>query len=154
MKKLPILAALAALFLAAPALAQTYVMRHLNTPVGVQNPDLLPEGKATAEKLVAWFAGKPLAAIYVTDFKRTRQTAAPLAEARGLEPKAYDPRDTPALIARVKAESGPALIVGHSNTVPEIVEALGGERFPDLKHEEFGDIWTIAEGEVVRGKVR
>ena len=36
------------------------------------------------------------------------------------------------------------LIVGHSNTVPDIIEKLGGKRPADLTHEDFGDIWHIS----------
>jgi broad specificity phosphatase PhoE len=133
---------------AVPAAAQSnvYVMRHLNTPAGQADPDLLPAGQRAAEALVAWFAGERPAAIYVTDYKRTRQTVAPLAARLGLIPIVYDPRDTPGLIARVRAEHGPVLIVGHSNTVPDIVAALGGARPAPLVHEDFGDIWRVAPG--------
>lgn len=134
--------------------AQTfYVMRHLNTPAGEADPDLTAEGKASADALVHWFRGKPLKAIYVSDYKRTRQTATPLAAERGIAVTVYDPRDTPGLIAKVKAEGGPVLIVGHSNTVPEIVEKLGGERPADLTHPDFGDVWTVSGGLSVRVKL-
>ncbi|HYI48207.1 MAG TPA: phosphoglycerate mutase family protein [Allosphingosinicella sp.] len=126
----------------------TYVMRHLNTPAGERDPDLLPEGQRAAAALVGWFErerARPVA-IYVSDYKRTRQTAGPLAERLGLQLILYDPSDTPALIARVRAEPGPVLIVGHSNTVPDIVAALGGTRPAPLVHEDFGDIWIIAPG--------
>ena len=144
--------ALAALLLAAatPAAAQTYVMRHLDTPEGQRDPDLLPKGQASASALVKWFRGKRLTAIYVSDFKRTRQTAGPLATARKLTPKLYDPARTPALIATLRSERGPVLIVGHSNTVPDIVEQSGGTRPPALTHPDFGDIWTIAKGKTSR----
>ena len=62
----------------------------------------------------------------------------------GSTPIVYDPADTPGLIARVRAGPLPALIVGHSNTVPDIVAALGGERPAPLVHEDFGDIWRVA----------
>jgi len=134
--------------------AQTvYVMRHLNTPEGERDPDLTVEGKTSADALVHWFHGKPLKAIYVSDYKRTRQTAAPLAAERGIAVTVYDPRDTPGLIARVRAERGPVLIVGHSNTVPEIVEKLGGTRPADLTHPDFGDVWTISGGHSDRAKL-
>ncbi|WP_326524715.1 SixA phosphatase family protein [Sphingomonas sp.] len=140
------LAALALVAVALPASAQTYVVRHLNTPAGERDPDLLPAGKAGAEALAKWFRGKRLTAIYVSDYRRTRQTAAPITAARKLEPIVYDPRDTPALVARLKATKGPVLVVGHSNTVPDIVEQLGGTRPGDLKHEDFGDIWVVKSG--------
>jgi broad specificity phosphatase PhoE len=136
-----------------PASPTIYVMRHLNTPEGVPDPDLTAEGKASAVALVHWFHGKPLKAIYVSDYRRTRQTAAPLAADRGITVTLYDPRDTPALIARVRAEGGAVLIVGHSNTVPDVVEKLGGERPTDLAHADFGDVWAIAGGRATRGKL-
>ncbi|MEA3011566.1 MAG: hypothetical protein QOD42_111 [Sphingomonadales bacterium] len=132
----------------APAPPATYVMRHLNTPAGERDPDLLPEGTRVAALLVGWFErerARPVA-IYVSDYKRTRQTAGPLAERLGLQLTLYDPSDTPALIARVRAEPGPVLIVGHSNTVPDIVAALGGSRPAPLVHEDFGDIWRVRPG--------
>ena len=131
--------------ISAPAPPATYVMRHLNTPAGERDPDLLPEGQRAAAALVGWFQrerARPTA-IYVSDYKRTRQTAAPLAQRLGLQLTLYDPADTPALIARIRAERGPVLIVGHSNTVPDIVAALGGTRPGPLVHEDFGDIWII-----------
>jgi broad specificity phosphatase PhoE len=131
-----------------PAPPATYVVRHLNTPAGERDPDLLPEGTRVAALLPAWFErerARPVA-IYVSDYKRTRQTAAPLAQRLGLQLTLYDPSDTPALIARVRAEPGPVLIVGHSNTVPDIVAALGGERPAPLVHEDFGDIWVVQPG--------
>lgn len=128
----------------------TYVMRHLHTPEGVPDPDLTEEGRRVAARLSDWFGGKRLAAIYVSDFKRTRQTAAPLARRLGLTPKIYDPRDTPALLAAVLGEAGPVLIVGHSNTVPGVVEALGAARPAPLSHPDFGDLWIVERGAAER----
>lgn len=129
---------------AAPAGPNIYVVRHLNTPAGERDPDLLPEGQRTAQSLATWFGRERIRAIYVSDFRRTRQTAAPLAARLRLTPFVYDPADTPALIARVRAGPLPALIVGHSNTVPDIVAQLGGTRPAPLVHEDFGDIWRVA----------
>lgn len=128
----------------APAPPPIWVMRHLNTPAGERDPDLTPEGQRAAAALAAWFRRDPPRAIYVTDYRRTRQTAAPLAARLGLTPIVYDPADTPGLIARVRAGPLPALIVGHSNTVPDIVALLGGTRPAPLVHEDFGDIWRVA----------
>lgn len=120
-----------------------YVLRHLNTPEGERDPDLTPEGQRAAALLAEQLAGEPPAAIYVTRYRRTQQTAAPVAARTGLTPIVYDPSDTPALIARVRSGPRPALIVGHSNTVPDIVEQLGGTRPAPLAHEDFGDLWLI-----------
>ena len=127
-----------------PAAPPVWVVRHLNTPAGERDPDLTQEGQRTAAVLANWFREDRPRAIYVSDFRRTRQTAAPLAARLGLTPVVYDPADTPGIIARVRAGPLPALIVGHSNTVPDIVEQLGGTRPAPLVHEDFGDIWRVA----------
>ncbi len=131
-----------------------YVMRHLNTPEGQRDPDLLPEGTAAAARVPELMARQRPAAIYVSDFKRTRQTAAAVAARWGLTPIVYNPADTPGLVARVRAGPWPVLIVGHSNTVPDIVEQLGGSRPAPLSHPDFGDLWRIeANGTTVRLRV-
>ncbi|QDX24904.1 histidine phosphatase family protein [Sphingomonas suaedae] len=144
--------------LAGPALAGTapqtiHVVRHFDTPAGEKDPDLLPQGVARAEALGRWFRGKRLCAILVSDYKRTRQTAAPLAAGRSIAVQTYDPRDTPGVVARARASACPVLIVGHSNTVPDIVAQLGGTRPADLAHEDFGDIWTIEGGRTTHATI-
>ncbi len=146
-----LLALLPAVAHAQPAAHQVYVMRHLNTPAGQPDPDLLPEGRAAAIALADLFEtdrfeGRHPVAIYVSDYRRTRQTAAPTAARLALNVTVYDPRDTAGLIARVRAEPGPVLIVGHSNTVPDIIAALGGTRPAPLVHEDFGDLWIVEPG--------
>lgn len=127
--------------------ATFYVMRHLDTPEGVTDPDLTAEGQRKAERLAGWFPGmEPPVTIFVSTTKRAQQTAAPLAARLGITPKLYDPADTPGLIAEAMKEPAPVLIVGHSNTVPDIIQALGGARPAPLVHEDFGDVWTIRGG--------
>ena len=121
-----------------------YVMRHLNTPEGQRDPDLLPEGTAAAQRVPELMTRQRPAAIYVSTFKRTEQTAAAVAARWGLTPIVYNPADTPGLVARARTAPGPVLIVGHSNTVPDIVEQLGGARPAPLNHPDFGDLWIIA----------
>lgn len=127
---------------AAPAY---YVMRHLEKGGG-PDPALSATGAANAQRLAAWFKGraKPRA-IYVSTTRRARETAAPLALRLGLTPKEYNPADTPALVARVRAEPGPVLVVGHSNTVPDIIEALGGARPAPLADTDYGIVWMVIE---------
>lgn len=141
----------------APALAKdvpVHVVRHFDTPKGEKDPDLLPQGTARAEALARWFRGKRLCAVLVTQYKRTRQTAAPTAAGRSIAIQSYDAADTAGAVARAKASACPVLIVGHSNTVPDIVEKLGGTRPADLFHEDFGDVWTVADGKTDRAMVR
>ena len=131
-----------------------FVVRHLHTPEGERDPDLTEDGQRVAVLLARRLAPERPAAIYVSNFKRTAQTAAPLAERLGLTPIVYDPADTPALVAMVRAGPRPALIVGHSNTVPDIIEQLGGPRPAPLVHADFGDLWVIgADGATARVRI-
>jgi broad specificity phosphatase PhoE len=119
-----------------------YVMRHLQKAEG-QDPALSAEGAGNAQRLASWFDKDRPTAIYASSTRRARETAAPLAARLGLRVKDYDPKDTSGLVARVKAEAGTVLVVGHSNTVPEIVAQLGGARPADLAETDYGDIFRV-----------
>lgn len=132
------------------AAPSVYVMRHLQKAEG-QDPALSADGALAAGRLASWFAEDRPTAIYASATRRARETAAPLAARLGLTVKGYDPRDTPGLVARVKAEAGTVLVVGHSNTVPEIVAQLGGARPADLAETDYGDIFRVRrDGSVER----
>jgi phosphohistidine phosphatase SixA len=130
-----------------------HVLRHFDTPAGERDPELTEVGAGRAAALVTWFAGKPLGAIYVTDTKRARQTAAPLAAARGLSPQTYNPADPATLITTARAITNGVLIVGHSNTVPDLVERLGGARPQPLTLADFGDVWTLTPAGTERSRI-
>ncbi|TKD50014.1 SixA phosphatase family protein [Sphingomonas baiyangensis] len=130
-----------------------YVMRHLHTPEGVTDAELTPEGHAAARTLAAQLEGQKLAAVFTTDFRRSRASVAPLLAARAMTAQLYDHRDPDALVARIRAVEGDVLVVGHSNTVPELVEKLGGARPAPMTHPDFGDLWVIRAGTSVRRRI-
>lgn len=130
-----------------------YVVRHFDTPAGERDPDLTARGRSRAEALARWFADRRLSAIYVTPFKRTNQTAAPVAATKGITPRNYDWQQVDAFVAQIRAERGPVLVVGHSNTVPETVARLGGERPGPISHDDFGDLWIVRDGKTERVRI-
>ena len=148
MKPIPLLAAILAL--AGCGLVNRswepgfYVMRHLQKAEG-PDPGLSEIGRRNAEYLADMFDRDPPRTIYASTTRRARETARPVAERLGLPIKEYDPSDTPGLIARVRADRKPVLIVGHSNTVPAIVAALGG-RIGELGENDYGMLYVIAQG--------
>lgn len=92
-----------------------------------RDPNLSEAGRARAEKLAQWFQDKPLRAVYATAYKRTQQTAEPTARAHHLSVVTYDAKRPAAeFAAQLRSDwpSGTVLVVGHSNTVPEIASAL------------------------------
>jgi broad specificity phosphatase PhoE len=79
--------------------------------------------------------------IYSTPTKRTRQTAEPLAKLTGLTPTLYDPKEG-ALVAVLKKSTGKSLVVGHSNTLPQLLNALTGSTIYQPT-EAYGELWVV-----------
>jgi broad specificity phosphatase PhoE len=117
------------------------------------DPDLSPEGKQRAERLMKLVKKYRPGAIYSTDFKRTRETAAPMAARRKLQVLTYDAKKHQDLIdAIMKSKTKRFMIVGHSNTIPGLANLLGKkDLFKNLDESEFGAIWVVR---IKDGKVR
>lgn len=121
--------------LAAPAAAHAqklvYVVRHAERADepkrDQQDPSLSAAGEARAARLRDMLANADVKAIYVTEFKRTQETAAPLAARVHLKPETM-PLSTDAFTAALKSRhaNDVVLIVAHSSTIPAIVKALTG----------------------------
>lgn len=119
-----------------------------NAMTASPDPELSAAGKARAQALAAMLKDAGVTAIYTTEYIRTKDTAAPLAAATNVTAEVVSARDQAALIARLKAHTGGAvLVVGHSNTVPAIVKALGG---PDVTigESEYDSLFFVAPGGV------
>lgn len=151
-----ILSAIVLLALAVPAAAQQsiFVVRHAERADAApgasammnSDPDLSDAGKARAQSLASMLKDAKITAIYTTRYKRTRQTAQPLATALGLEVTVVDPRDVSGLAEKLKA-GGNALVVGHSNTVGTIIEALGVAEPVELSEADYDNLFVIVRGE-------
>jgi broad specificity phosphatase PhoE len=107
------------------------------------DPDLSEAGRARAESLAAMLKDARVAHIFVTELKRTGQTAAPLAKRLGIEPTVVAGKDIPGLIERVKGASGNVLVVGHSNTVPAILKALGVNEAVTIGDAEHDNVFVV-----------
>lgn len=122
-----------------------YVIRHLEKGTG-EDPPLTTEGRANAAKLADLLAEKRIAAIFATETRRAMETAAPLAQRLRLKVTPYDPRDPKGLVAAVRHARAPVLVVGHSNTVPEIVELLGASRPGAIDESDYGTLFIVGPG--------
>ena len=143
------------LMLAAPAAAQTiFIVRHAERADAgtggamtmATDPDLSEAGKARAEALVSLLKDARITAIYTTQYKRTRQTAEPLAKAIGVALTEVPAADTAGLIAKLKA-GGNALVVGHSNTVGRVIEQLGATDAVKLGDDDYDNLFVLVRGE-------
>jgi len=145
------LAAAVAISPAAPA--QTIVLvRHAERADASPDPDLAPAGQARALALAEALKGGRLTLVLTTPLKRTQQTARPAADAAGV---AITPISTEGGAAHIQlvadaARKAPAnatvLIVGHSNTVPDIARALGDVAAPTLTDCDYDRLTVIALG--------
>jgi phosphohistidine phosphatase SixA len=158
---------LASLLLLAPvALAAqaepvvVYVVRHAERADDVPNPGfsmgdtsdppLSESGHARAQLIAEMLEDAGVTQVHSTDYVRTRSTGEATAEAAGLEIESYDPRNLPAFAARLRTLPGRHLVLGHSNTTPQMVEALGGDPGTAIEPMEYDRFYivTIARGTV------
>ena len=115
------------------------------------DPELSAAGKARAQKLAAMLGDAGITAIYTTEYKRTKDTAAPLAAKTGVMAEVVLARDAAALIAKVKLhKTGAVLVVGHSNTVPAVVKALGGSAVTMADDEYDSMYFVVINGTTTR----
>lgn len=125
----------------APAATTFVVVRHADKGNDdARDPSLSEAGRTRALALARLLADTPLTAAYATGYRRTRQTAQPAAEAHDLAVTTYDAQVSPQAFAsrlRLEHAGGTVLVVGHSNTVPEIVGALSGQAVAPMAEDEF-----------------
>lgn len=136
--------------LAAPdRAARILLVRHAEAEAGGTDPELTPAGRRRAEALADLLATEPLTAILATDTRRARATAAPAAARHGLEVQLYDPRRLADLAGGLLQRGGTILVVGHSNTTPELVRLLGGDPGAPIGHDEHDRLYRVdgASGE-------
>jgi 2,3-bisphosphoglycerate-dependent phosphoglycerate mutase len=109
------------------------------------DPELSAEGKQRAERLAAKLRKYKAGAVYSTDYKRTHDTAAPTAKSRNLAIQVYDAKKPDELIDRImKSKTKRFLVVGHSNTIPGLINLLTKkDLFKNLDEAEYGTIWLI-----------
>lgn len=123
-----------------------YLVRHADKEAVGKDPSLTPRGQERARNIAAILGKAGITAIFSTPTARTRQTAAPLAQRTGVTVQLYDPRGPLALAEQVKAASGAVLVVGHTNTLPELVRLFGGAPGPDIGEDEYDRLYQLLRG--------
>jgi phosphohistidine phosphatase SixA len=124
------------------------LVRHaekMAVPPENKDPDLSPVGLVRAGELARLFGKTDISAIYVTQYKRSQQTAKPLADKLGLSVTRVDAKKTSELVKQIRSRNmGQVIfIAGHNNTVPEIIAALGGPQLPIIPLEEYDNLYIL-----------
>lgn len=123
------------------------LVRHAEKAIdGGSDPELKPVGVRRAGSLAALFTKASVDAVYSTNYKRTRNTVTPLANEKGLTVNAYSSMKAADLESLLtKHAGGTVVIAGHSNTIPEIANALVGEKkFEQFADDDYGNVLVIS----------
>lgn len=133
------------------------VVRHAekNIEPGNPDPDLSPAGQTRAQEIARIFGDSGVQAIYATQYKRTQQTVAPLSAHVGVPVVTVDAKQSTELAKRILSNNRgqTVFIVGHNNTVPEIVNILSGENFPIIPESEYDNMFIVTMYRFGKAKV-
>jgi len=141
--------ALLLFFIGASLHAQTTIIlvRHAERASQAADSPLRDAGFARAKELVRVLADVNVGAIYATQFVRTQQTVAPLAEERHLKPVIIHTSDTYArdLIANINEhhKNQTVVVASHSDRIPAILRELGVSDPPEIKMTEYDDLFVF-----------
>jgi 2,3-bisphosphoglycerate-dependent phosphoglycerate mutase len=133
---------------AAKALPIIFLVRHAEkAATGGNDPDSSTAGQERAESLARMLKDAEITAIFTTEFKRTRETAAPTAKATKISPTVVPANDIPAMAAKLRSLKGNALVVAHGNTIPDLVKALGIEVPIAVPENDYSELFVIIMAE-------
>jgi phosphohistidine phosphatase SixA len=121
-----------------------YLVRHAERAEdGTSDPMISETGQARALLLAEMLRDAGITHVYSTDLRRTRATGEPTASEAGLSIEVYDPRDLAGFAERLKATPGRHLVLGHSNTTPELAVALGGDAHGEIAEMEYDRLYIV-----------
>ena len=122
-----------------------YLVRHSEKQAdGSHDPALSEAGRRRSEQLATWFQGNDIEDVWSSDYLRSRDTAAPLLSTLGLTLRLYDAHDLPALVNDLLDNRNNAVIVGHSNTTPELARLLCHCEIADMDESEYDRLIVVS----------
>ncbi|RYG20492.1 MAG: histidine phosphatase family protein [Chitinophagaceae bacterium] len=128
---------------------KVWIVRHAEkdtSDVKERDPDLSSAGAERAEALKKELKGQRIDSIFSTDYKRTKLTGFPLADITGISIKTYEPTKVAEFVKSLKenAAGKKILIIGHSNTVLELIEAFGAKRpVEKISDKEYDYLFSL-----------
>lgn len=122
-----------------------FVVRHAEkATTGGNDPDLSVAGQKRAETLARVLKDSQISSVFVTEFKRTQETGAPTARGAHVEPTVVPAKDIPGLVQKLRALNGNALVVGHGNTIPDLMKALGITTPIAIPEDDYTEIFLVS----------
>jgi len=134
-----------------------YLIRHAEREdEPKQDPPLRKEGVARSQALARLLSNAGIKAIFTSQYTRTKQTAEPLATKLGLtvtpftlKPNPSNPRQiaeesTAEVTNKILEHAGQSvLVIGHSNSIPDVIKMLGGDVVPTIDEKKFDDLFIV-----------
>tara|TARA_X000000368_G_scaffold62462_1_gene44206 strand:+ start:663 stop:1157 length:495 start_codon:yes stop_codon:yes gene_type:complete len=125
-----------------------YLIRHaekIRIDKSERDPDLNDSGFERAENWKNYFLDKDISRIYSTNYKRTLKTVQPLAKQKNIDIVIYSPSDIE-YDNFIKLNAGrTALVVGHSNTIPNFVNKLiDNEYYDQIDDLNNSNLYTVS----------
>ena len=145
-----------ALIVSIPLLLVTYVdaapvvfiVRYAEkASTGGKDPDLSVEGQKRADALANMLKDSQITSVFVTEFKRTQETAAPTARAAHVNPTVIPANDMASLVQKLRALKGNALVVGHGNTIPDLLKAIGIATPVTIPEDDYTEVFAVLPGD-------
>lgn len=125
-------------------ITQYYFIRHAEKADSSKNPDLSEKGIERAQQWKALFSEINFDSVYSTDFNRTLQTIQPIVAGNNQLLKIYNPKMIDVELFKKETQGKTILIVGHSNTVLNMVNQIIKEnKYVDIAENQFGNLYII-----------
>ncbi len=134
-----------------------YLVRHAErADEPRQDPPLTEKGVARSQALARLLSTADIKAIYTSQFARTKLTAEPLAKQLGVtataislktspsNPRMISEQSTAEVTNKILERAGESvLVIGHSNSIPDVIKMLGGDVTPAIDEKKFDDLFVV-----------
>ena len=120
-----------------------FLVRHAEKASNADDSPLSPAGLKRADCLAGMLKDAAIKEIFVTDARRTQQTAEPLAKQLNIAPKILPANDEANLVRNVLYAAGNSLVVGHSNTLPIVVARLHAGQIAPIGENDYDKLYEI-----------
>ena len=139
-------------FFESQATTTVIFVRHAEkAAIAEDDPSLSPAGQRRAAELKRQLVDADVVAgidaVYATPYRRTEETARPIADALELPLNSYDANDTEAIMEDIvrKHKGKIILVVGHSNTLPALIGNMGAsKKVPPIAEDEYDNIYIVS----------
>ncbi|HSH38351.1 MAG TPA: phosphoglycerate mutase family protein [Chthoniobacterales bacterium] len=106
-----------------------------------KNPELSAQGRARAALLGRMLKDAGIGAVFATEYARTQQTAEEISRTTGARVSVVPAKDAAALLDQLRTLESNAVVVGHSNTIPELIKGLGVEKPITIAESDYDNLF-------------